>query len=96
MKSIIESFSEHGTFIQPDALAYITGKEKPSEFVLFLKKNLHEYPLILTIDHIKEVEKSLQTIEPVTTEIQHTPINKELQNNLLLEVFTKKHRPNEN
>ena len=57
MKEIIKSFSEHGTFIQPDTLDYILSKEKPHEFASFLTKNLKEYPLVLTIDHVKQVEE---------------------------------------
>ena len=55
MKSILKSFSEHGTFIHPDAMDYISSKDKPSEFASFLLKNLKEYPLVLTLDQIKSV-----------------------------------------
>ncbi len=53
MKSILKMFSEHGTFIQPDALDYISNKEKPDDFASFLIKNLKEYPLFLTVENIK-------------------------------------------
>ena len=31
MKSIIKSFSEHGTFVQPETLIYILSKDNPEE-----------------------------------------------------------------
>ena len=58
MKSILKLFSEHSTFIQPDALKYISSKENPNEFASFLIKNLMEYPLILTFENIKHIEES--------------------------------------
>ena len=57
MNSIIKSFSDHGTFIQPDTLDYILSKENPNEFTSFITKNLQEFPLVLTIDHIKNIEQ---------------------------------------
>ena len=58
MKSILKMFSEHGTFIQPDALNYISLKENPGEFANVLIKNLKEYPLVLTLENIKNMEQS--------------------------------------
>ena len=58
MNSIIKSFSEHGTFVQPDSLDYILSKNDPAEFTSFLTKNLKEFPLVLTINHIKDIEES--------------------------------------
>ncbi|MEF8879667.1 MAG: DNA-directed DNA polymerase II small subunit [Candidatus Thermoplasmatota archaeon] len=58
MKSIIESFSSHGTLIQPDTLEYIMSKEEPQKFTSFLTKNLKEYPFVLTLDHVKKIEDS--------------------------------------
>ena len=43
MNSIIKSFSEHGTFVQPVSLDYILSKEDPTEFTSFLTKSLKEY-----------------------------------------------------
>ena len=63
MNSIIKSFSEHGTFIQPDTLDYILSKENPNEFTSFITKNLQEFPLVLTIDHIKNIEQLTKTEE---------------------------------
>ena len=68
MKSILKSLSEHGTFIQPDALNYISSKEKPKEFASLLIKNLQEYPLVLTVDHIKNIEQTTMIKEPTKPE----------------------------
>ena len=86
MKSILKLFSEHGTFIQSDALDYISNKEKPDDFASFLLKNLKEYPLFLTVDNIKDVEE--------TTKLKKIPVpdanllgKKEAQNKLLSEMY---------
>jgi len=65
MKSIINAFSEHGTFVQPDTLEYILAKDDPEEFTSFLTKELKEYPLVLTLDQIKNIEQA--------TKIEKTP-----------------------
>ena len=58
MRSIINAFSEHGTFVQPDTLKYILSKDDPKKFTSFLTNNLKEYPLVLTLDQIKNIEQS--------------------------------------
>jgi DNA polymerase II small subunit len=58
MKSIIQAFSEHGTFVQPDTLDYILSKENPKEFTNYLTKELKEYPLVLTLDQVKSIEQN--------------------------------------
>jgi hypothetical protein len=68
MKAILKSFSEHGTFVQPDALNYIMSKEKPEDFTSFIIKNLKEYPLVLTADQIKSIE-----LEQQSTKIEEIP-----------------------
>ena len=85
MKSIIKSFSEHGTFVQPDSLTYILSKDDPKEFTSFITKNLKEYPLVLTIDQIKNLELSLSNKEKKPAE----PIveNKELQTKMLSNIY---------
>jgi DNA polymerase II small subunit len=65
MNSIIKSFSEHGTFVQPDTLNYILSKENPTEFTNFLTKNLQEFPLVLTLNQVKQIEN--------ISEVQSTP-----------------------
>ena len=89
MKSIPRLFSEHGTFIQPDALKYISSKDNPNEFASFLIKTLKEYPLILTVENIKDVEE--------TTKMKETPKlddnisdKKEIQNKILTEIYNSK------
>jgi DNA polymerase II small subunit len=89
MKAIIKSFSEHGTFVQPDALNYIMSKEKPEEFTSFIIKNLKEYPLVLTADQIKSIELEQQSIK-----VEESPkptaaeaVEKEAQKKLLSNMY---------
>jgi DNA polymerase II small subunit len=86
MDSIIKSFSEHGTFVQPASLDYILSKEDPEEFTSFLTKNLKEFPLVLTVDHIKDVEQLTKD-----EEVPKPPVNpqeiKELQTKVLSEIY---------
>ena len=86
MKSILKLFSEHGTFIQPDALEYISEKENPNDFASFLLKNLKEYPLILTVENIKDVEGSTKTEEIPKTDDSLLE-KKEIQNKILSEMY---------
>ena len=62
MKSILKLFSDHGTFVQPDALKYISSKENPDDFASFLVDNLREYPLFLTVESIKNLETATQQL----------------------------------
>jgi len=70
MKSILKSFSEHGTFVQPDTLKYILSKKSPPEFASSIIQNLKEYPLVLTIDQVKTIEQATKreemSIHPMT------------------------------
>ena len=88
MRSILKLFSEHGTFIQSDALDYISNKENPDDFASFLLKNLKEYPLFLTVVNIKNVEESAKEEKPSTPDdaVMET---KELQNKVLSEIYNK-------
>ena len=86
MKTILKLFSEHGTFIQPEAMNYISSKEKPKEFTQLLMNNLKEYPLVLTIDQIKDVEQMLIDEEKPKPGEQ-TGSNKELQKKLLSRLY---------
>lgn len=65
MKEILTLFSEHGTFVQPDALSYISSKEKPHEYARFLLGSLREYPLLLTLDAIKGIETASTQLKEV-------------------------------
>jgi DNA polymerase II small subunit len=78
MKTIVKRFCDHGTFIEPDAINYITSKQNPEEFADFIYDQLREYPLILTLDNIKLIEenKSQTEIHP-TTEHPHLSKTKE-------------------
>jgi len=88
MRSILKLFSEHGTFIQPDALDYISNKENPDDFASFLLKNLKEYPLFLTVVNIKNVEESSKEEKPSTPD-DAVLETKELQNKVLSEIYNK-------
>ncbi|MCX6666815.1 MAG: DNA-directed DNA polymerase II small subunit [Euryarchaeota archaeon] len=97
MKAILKSFSEHGTFVQPDALNYIMSKEKPEDFTSFIIKNLKEYPLVLTADQIKSIE-----LEQQSTKIEEIPklsvsdsAEKEVQKKVLSNMYggEMRHRP---
>jgi DNA polymerase II small subunit len=92
MKSIIKSFSKHGTFIQPDTLDYILSKEDPQEFTFLITKNLKEYPLVLTLDIIKEIEQ-LSKAEEVPKPLMDTPDIKELQTKMLSNIYGGKLQP---
>jgi DNA polymerase II small subunit len=81
-ESIIKLFSNHGTLIQPDTLDYILNNENPDEFSKLLTNNMKEYPLILTLDRVKEIEqknKEPKVIQPS----KETLIEKKLQTAIL-------------
>lgn len=86
MNSIIKSFSDHGTFVQPDTLDYILSKENPKEFTSFLTKNLKEFPLILTLDQIKNIEQ-LKKVEETPKPPPSSIGIKEIQTKMLSELF---------
>jgi DNA polymerase II small subunit len=86
MKHIIKTFSEHGTFIQPETLEYIISKEKPDEFVSFITKNIEEYPLVLTVELVKNLEQNIPTKEP--SKIDADPLEiKKLQTKMLSSLY---------
>jgi len=87
MRSIIESFSQHGTFVQPETLDYILSKENPQDFTSFITKNLKEYPLVLTINHIKNIEQ-LTKIESASKPSVNNLEKKELQTKMLSSIYS--------
>ena len=87
MNSIIKSFSEHGTFVQPDTLDYILSKDDPEEFTSFLTKNIKEFPLVLTINHIKEIEKISLKIDETPKPVACSPEIKKFQSKMLSEIY---------
>jgi DNA polymerase II small subunit len=87
MNSIIKLFSEHGTFVQPDSLNYILSKEDPTEFTSFLTKSLKEFPLVLTIDHIKDIEQITEEKETPKPTADTQEIN-DLQTKMLSQIFS--------
>lgn len=102
MRSILKLFSEHGTFVQPDALKYISSKENPQEFASFLIKNLRDYPLFLTLDIIKNLEEPPALVKevsplppPDTTSLKpdipsiEKIMDKELQKKLLSKLYSR-------
>jgi DNA polymerase II small subunit len=84
METIIKSFSEHGTFVQPQTLEYIMSKENPQEFTAFITKNLTEYPLVLTLDLVKNIEQNNTTTPEPRSEPQ--PV-KEIQTKMLSTIY---------
>lgn len=86
MKSILKLFFEHSTFIQPDALKYISSKENPNEFASFLIKSLKEYPFILTVENIKYIEESAK-IKEIPELDDNLLEKKEVQNKILSEIY---------
>ncbi|PNX48236.1 MAG: hypothetical protein BV457_04195, partial [Thermoplasmata archaeon M9B1D] len=86
MESIIRSFSEHGTFIQPNALDYILSKKNPQEFTTFIKKNLKEYPLVLTLDFVKNLEQSTK-VEEIKKPLSNSIEIKEIQSKVLSSIY---------
>jgi len=96
MNSIIRSFSEHGTFVQPDTLNYILSKTDPQEFTSFITKNLKEFPLVLTIDHVKNIEESAKVEEPPKPLVETDEI-KDIQTKVLSSIYKGEleHEPSE-
>lgn len=86
MKSVLKSFSEHGTFVQPDALDYIISKDKPEEFASYVIENLKEYPLVLTIYQIKDIEQSTK-IEEIPKPPEDFIEKKEVQKRMLSTIY---------
>ena len=60
MNSIIKSLSDNGTFIDQDTLNYIMSKDNPEEFASYITKNLKEFPLVLTLSDLKDMENILK------------------------------------
>jgi len=87
MNSIIKSFSEHGTFVQPDTLNYILSKDNPDEFASFLTKNIKEFPLVLTLEKIKEIEKLSSKIDEMPKPVSYSPEIKKIQSKMLSEIY---------
>ena len=93
--TIIQTFSEHGTFVQPDTMEYIMSKKNPAEFTSFIIKNLQEYPLVLTIDHIKQLEKQEEPKETPNPQPEDEHQVKELQTKMLSEIYGQGEKPSE-
>ena len=93
MKSIIQIFSEHGTFVQPDSLDYILAKENPEEFTTYLTKELKEYPLVLTLDHIKSIENKNEN-KKISTISDDFIKNKKIQSKILSDLYNHDLKPN--
>ena len=93
METIIKSFSEHGTLIKPDTLDYIMSQKNPKEFTDFITKNLKEYPLVLTIEHIKSLEViDEEKKEPIIIKKNEYKI-KEIQSKMLSQIYNEGLKP---
>jgi len=88
MKEIIKSFSDHGTFVQSDTLDYILSKGNPHEFASFLTKNLEEYPLVLTVDHVKQVEQRNKEVPEEKKPSNESLKTKEMQAKMLSALYS--------
>jgi len=86
MKSVIKSFSEHGTFVQPDTLEYILSKDDPKEFTSLIVKGLREYPLVLTVEQVKNIEQETK-IEDIPKPCTDLLEKKELQKKMLSTIY---------
>jgi len=86
MRSIINTFSEHGTFVQPESLEYILSKDDLKKFTSFLKNNLQEYPLVLTLDQIKNIEQASE-IEKIPIPTEDSIEKKKTQGKTLSKMF---------
>ena len=95
MKSIIQAFSEHGTFVQPNTLDYILSKENPEEFTTYLTKELKEYPLVLTLDHVKKIEETKDN-DKISNPSDDFLKNKEIQSKILFNLYNPELKPKEN
>jgi DNA polymerase II small subunit len=73
-------------FVQPDTLNYILSKENPTEFTNFLTKNLQEFPLVLTLNQVKQIENLSQIQSTSAVSIRSKDI-KEIQTKMFSEMF---------
>jgi len=92
--TIIQTFSEHGTFVQPDTMKYIMSKNDPAKFTSFIVKSLEEYPLVLTIDHVKQLENQ-EIKEAPKAQPKNEQEVKELQSKMLSEIYGQDESPSE-
>ncbi|RLI63901.1 MAG: DNA-directed DNA polymerase II small subunit [Candidatus Asgardarchaeum californiense] len=83
--TIIQTFSKHGTFVHPETMEYILSKKNPAEFTSFIVKNLKEYPLVLTVGHVKQLESKEELEEkPRPKDLQEV---KEIQAKMLSTIY---------
>ncbi len=98
MKSIIKCFSEHGTLIQPECLDYIMSKDKPDDFASLIIDSLKEYPLVLSLEDIKSIEKKEDASSDDDSTDKSVLARKNVQGKVLKEVYggvLKKHIEND-
>ncbi len=95
MKAIIQIFSEHGTFVQPETLDYILSKENPKEFTAYLTKELKEYPLVLTLEQVKKIEETSENNE-ISNPSDFFIKNKEIQSKILFDLYNPELKPKKN
>jgi len=60
-KKVIQILTEHGTLVQPDTIRYILSQKNPMAYVQSLINKSNEYPLILTVDDLKNMEENGQS-----------------------------------
>ena len=92
MKTIIKKFSDHGTFVQQESIDYILSKENPKEFISYLTKNLKEFPLVLTIEHIREIEDLSKIKDNPKTEEDSYEL-KQIKTKMISEIYSGNIKP---
>lgn len=60
-KRIIKMLTEHGTLVQPDAMKYISSKDDPVLYIQSLVNKSKEFPLVLTVNDLKNIEENAES-----------------------------------
>ncbi len=89
MESIIKLFSAHGTFVQPDTLNYILKKDNPKQYSEKISKQFKEFPLILTIDLLRDLEEESNR-EPIKQPTKEALEKKKQQDIILKQIYDQK------
>jgi DNA polymerase II small subunit len=81
---VLTFLTNRGTLIQPEAVDYILTKPEPVRFVQSVLDNLDEHPFMLTVEHLRKVEKitrstsNLKSSRPVKPTRRLVPIERPL------------------
>jgi DNA polymerase II small subunit len=72
------------------------SKKDPAKFTSFIIKNLQEYPLVLTIEHIKQLEQKIEKKDVLKPKVNDSQKVKELQSKMLSTIYGQGEAPSEN